>query len=76
MRERMTWDAIKASYPEQWVVLSDVQFDPDNDAAVASAVVDRIGMPTREDYNNAYDGRVLVKYTSPDRTLQMGALRV
>ena len=76
MRERMTWNDIKTAYPEQWVVLSDVHYEPDNDAAVESAIVDKIGTPTREDYNNAFDGVVIVKYTTPDRTMQMGALRV
>ena len=76
MQERMSWDQIRKSYPEQWVILSDVEFAPDNNVAVVSAVINRVGEPTTEDYNDAYDGRTLVRFTTPEKTLQMGALRI
>lgn len=37
--ERLSWDDILRSYPDQWVGLTDVEWEPDNSATVKSAVV-------------------------------------
>lgn len=37
MASRMTWSEIKKNYPDQWVGLTDVDWE--NEATVASAVV-------------------------------------
>lgn len=38
--KRMTWDEIKEKYPDQWVGLTDVEFDSEFGADIKSAVVE------------------------------------
>lgn len=37
--KRMTWEEIKEKYPDQWVGLTAVEYEPDNDSTIKSAVV-------------------------------------
>ena len=39
MEERMTWEEIQEKYPDQWVGLIDVEYEPNNDATIKTAVV-------------------------------------
>lgn len=39
MKERMTWEEIQEKYPDQWIGLSDVEYEPDNNATIKSAIV-------------------------------------
>lgn len=39
LEKRMTWREIQEKYPEQWVGLTDVEYKPDNDASIRSAIV-------------------------------------
>ena len=36
---RLTWEQIRAEYPEQWVALTDVKYIDDDEIKVESAVV-------------------------------------
>ena len=72
--ERLTWEEIVRRYPDQWVGLKDVEWEPDNDATISSAVVYRVGNPTDEDVMRAISGAAYERYTTPDRVLQMGVL--
>ncbi len=37
--QRLTWEQIRASYPDQWVALTDVKYMDDDEINVESAVV-------------------------------------
>lgn len=39
MNEKLTWEQIQEKYPDQWVGLVEVEYEPDNDATIKSAVV-------------------------------------
>ena len=76
MTERMTWSEIAKAYPNQWVGLTEVEYKPDNDATIQSAVVlytdwskDDLQM---EQFNT--DGKVLARYTNPNKLFQLGVL--
>ena len=76
MSKRMTWPEIAAAYPNQWVGLTDVEREPDNYSTIKSAVVlytdwskDDLQM---EQFNT--DGKVLARYTNPNKLFQLGVL--
>ena len=76
MTKRMTWAEITAAYPDQWVGLTDVEYKPDSDATIQSAVVlytnwskDDLQM---EQFRT--DGKVMAEYTIPNRLFQLGVL--
>ena len=74
MEKRMTWDQIRQTYPDQWVKLVDVEWMPDNQATVKTAVVARIGDPTEQDLTDALEEKSCEMYTTPDNHLSMGAV--
>ena len=39
MAERLTWEQIQEKYPDQWVGLVEVEYEPDNDATIKSVIV-------------------------------------
>ena len=76
MTERMTWSEIAKAYPNQWVGLTEVEYKPDNDATIQSAVVlytdwskDDLQM---EQFKT--DGKILARYTNPNKLFQLGVL--
>lgn len=76
MEERLSWNEIVQLYPNQWVRLSDVEWEPDNAATVRSAVVEQVGNPTEQDWIDVGLGRSVVEYTTPNRVPTMGALMI
>lgn len=68
MHTRLTRNQIKERYPRQWVGLTDVEWEPDNDSTVKSAVVaftdlpksDLVLMQTRS------NGSIIAEYTTPE----------
>lgn len=74
--ERKTWADIVKEYPSQWVGLTDVEWEPDNDATVASAVVKYTGKPKFELTRMMFEtkGAVVARHTEPESLFQMGAL--
>ncbi len=76
MAKRMSWPEIAKTYPDQWVGLTDVEYMPDNDATIQSAVVlytdwskDDLQM---EQFKT--DGKVMAEYTNPNSLFQLGVL--
>jgi Fe2+ or Zn2+ uptake regulation protein len=64
----MTWKEIVQAYPDQWVGITDVEYEPDNDATIASAVVlytdkTKNELTSMQIYTN---GKILGRYTTPD----------
>lgn len=76
MSERLTWEQIQNKYPDQWVGLTEVEYEPDNDATVKSAVVkytDKLKNElTRLQIQTS--GNLLGIYTTPDNVFQLGAV--
>ena len=66
MAKRMTWDEIAKTYPDQWVGLSEVEWDKPEGANVVSAVVKYTDKTPDELYDMQIDGQdVITEYTTP-----------
>lgn len=76
MTERLTWEEIQERYPDQWVGLIDVEYEPDNDATIQSAIVKYTDKNKNEltRMQIEFNGRVLARYTTPDNVFQLGAV--
>lgn len=76
MGKHMTWDEIKTTYPNQWVGLTDVEYEAPNSATILNATVlytdkskDDILIEQIET-----DGRIIARYTNPNGLFQLGVL--
>ena len=76
MSERLTWEQIQEKYPDQWVGLIEVEYEPDNDATIKSAVVKYTDKSKNEltRMQIQTNGSLLGIYTTPDNVFQMGAV--
>ena len=76
MNERMTWYQIQTLYPNQWVGLSDVEHEPHNTSTIRSAVVLYTNKSKKELTMEQIKskGKILARYTNPDKLFQLGAL--
>lgn len=76
MSERLTWDEIAEKYPMQWVGLTDVRWNPENDADIESAVVSYSGLPRADVMHMMYEtkGKVIARFTEPNKVLFMGTM--
>ena len=67
MDKRMTWKEIEETYPNQWVGLSEVEWDRPGGANVVSAIVKYTNKTTDELYDMQIDGQdVYTTYTTPE----------
>ncbi len=74
MSKRMTWPEIAKAYPDQWVGLTDVEYEPDNYSTIKSAVVTYTGR-SKDDLlleQIQTGGKVMAEYTNPNKLFQMG----
>ena len=71
MGERLTWKEIKQIYPDQWVGLINVEYEPDNHAKVKSAIVKYTDKTKNELLEMKIDtnGEIIGKYTTPENLL-------
>lgn len=78
MEDRMTWEEIQKKYPDQWVGLVDVEYEPDNDATIKSAVVKFTDKPKSEltKMQIRTKGELIGVYTTPDNIFQLGMIGV
>ena len=74
MAKRMTWPEIAETYPNQWVGLTDVEYEPDNYSTIKSAVVTYTGRSKDELLLEQIKtgGKTMVEYTNPNQLFQMG----
>lgn len=74
--ERLTWEQIQEKYPDQWVGLVDVEYEPDNDATIQSAVVKYVDRSKNELTKMQIEtqGKLMAVYTTPDNIFQLGAV--
>lgn len=73
---RLTIQQIEEMYPNQWVGLTNVEWDSDNDAAILSADVTYTELNQSEllELQLSSDDDVVPYFTTPDTVLQCGAL--
>lgn len=76
MSERLTWEEIQERYPDQWVGLEEVEYEPDNDATIKTAIVKYTDKSKNEltRMQIQTNGNLLGVYTTPDHVFQMGAV--
>lgn len=74
MEERMTWEEIQEKYPDQWVGLIDVEYEPNNDATIKTAVV-KYADKSKDELTMMQiqtNGEILGRYTTLDNIFQLG----
>lgn len=76
MNERLTWEKIQKKFPDKWVGLVEVEYEPDNDATIKSAVVKYTNKSKSEltRMQIQTNGEILGRYTTPDNVFQLGAV--
>ena len=74
--EHLTWEQIQEKYPDQWVGITDVEYEPDNDATIQSATVLYIDKDKNELAGIQLDtgGKILSRYTTPNNAFQLGTV--
>lgn len=76
--KRLTWCEIAKRYPDQWVGLTEAEYEPDNDATIKSAVVTYTDKSKEEltIMTLKSNGKISGCHTSPNGDFQLGALGV
>ena len=73
MKTRMTWEEIEKQYPDQWVGLSNVEWE--DGANVRSAVVEYAGKSSAEPLRRQIAGEdIETVYTTPNNLCPLGIL--
>ncbi len=72
--DRLTWDQIKTQYPDQWVRLENVEWKPENDATVNSAIVTKAGSISTQDRCDAVHGKCFVIYVETGNSFHTGVV--
>ena len=72
MEKRLTWEEIMEKYPDQWLGLSDIEWE--DTANIKTAIVKYVDMPREELLEKQFNGEIECVYTTPDNIFQMGAL--
>lgn len=74
MEKRMTWDEIKEKYPDQWVGLSEVEWDGEA-PNVQSAIVKYANKSSYEIWKKQIAGEdIFLNSTMPDYACPLGAI--
>lgn len=76
MMKRMTWKEIQEKYPDQWIGLIEIEYEPDSDATIKSAIVKYIDKSKNEltKMQIQTNGNLVGVYTTPDNIFQLGAI--
>ena len=73
MEQRLTWQQIETQYPDQWVGLTDIDWE--DGANVRSAVVRYTGMSSADLLRlQIKDRSIHATYTTPDNLAPMGTV--
>ena len=73
---RMTWEEIQEKYPDRWVGLINVEYEPDNSATIKSAIVKYTDKSKGELTHMMLRGEIISRYTTPDHIFQLGMVEV
>ena len=76
MADRMTWEQIQKKYPNQWVGLVDVQYQDNDGASVASAVVKYTDKTKSELTRLVLKGEIVSRHTNPEGYMQLGMVGI
>lgn len=78
MEERLAFSQIAERYPDQWVGLDEIEWDPDNSSTVKSAVVRFTDKSADEltEMQIKTGGKIMAIYTTPDNVFQLGMVGV
>ncbi len=76
MEERLDWKQIVEKYPNQWVGLTEVEYEEDNDATIKTAIVKYTNKSKDELTWMQFEtsGALIGIYTTPDNVFQLGVL--
>lgn len=76
MAERLKWSEIQQKYPDMWVGMVDVKWL--DTANIDSAIVEHTENDMSEDDMDmlAIEGKLIVRYTTPNKTPSIGTLLV
>lgn len=73
MEQRLTWEQIEKKYPDQWVGLTDIDWE--DGANIKSAIVSYIGMSSADLLRmQIKDRSIHATYTTPDNLAPMGTV--
>ena len=74
MTERMTWPEIAKAYPNQWVGLTDVEWEDSSN--IGSAIVSYIDWSKDDLQMEQFrtNGKMMAVYTNPNRLFELGVL--
>jgi hypothetical protein len=72
MDERLSWKEIQNKFPDQWVGLTEVEYEPDNSATIKSGIVTYVNLPKSELTDMMLNGKCISRYTTPDNIFQLG----
>lgn len=76
MDKRLAWEEIQQIYPDQWVGLVEVEYEPDNQASIKSAIVRYTDKTKAELTRMMLNGEIVSRYTTPDNIFQLGMVGV
>ena len=74
--ERLSWEEIAEKYPDQWVGLTEVEYEAEGSPTIESAVVKYTGR-SKFDLTHMQivtKGKVIARYTNPNGVFQLGVL--
>jgi hypothetical protein len=74
MNEKLTWEEIEEKYPNQWVGLTDVEFEDNGNTTILSAVVTYVNYDKNDLLRMMLDSKCIMRYTTPDDTFQIGVI--
>ena len=73
MEQRLTWDEIAKKYPDQWIGLTDIEWE--DGANIKSAVVSYTDMSSADLLRmQIRDRNIHATYTTPDNLTPMGTV--
>ncbi len=74
--KQMTWEDIQKEYPNQFVGLTDVVWEDEEHGIIHSAVVkyNKNNISNDDLLRKAFNGEVKREYTTPESSMQLGAL--
>jgi len=76
LQERLTWKQIQEKYPNQWVGITDVEYEPDNDSTIqyATVIYNNKNKDELTEIQIDTNAKILARYTTPDNVFQLGSV--
>lgn len=71
--ERLTWKQIQEKYPDQWIGITDVEYEEDNNS-ICSVLYIHKNKDELTEMQVDTQGKILARYTTPDNVFQLGSV--